>query len=374
MSKRYIRTLAVSPDVDDIDIASVNWESTKLELSDIRSLSMKHHYALLGIGISLMVVAGFFLVEGLSQFAANENLKMALMASGILFQVAESACFITAAALDTKYAKWRGILLTGGVLLFMFSIAVVTIAQKASFEAGESSAQVADAKAADLATQIENLDKAIATYRLNAEKQSKSIYAQSRALGQDSLNKSMELADKRAQLAKELFALRNQRQVTSLDIFRRIENITGFGAENIELLYIFVRSLFLEFFGVLFLSIAAYFKPKTEVLPENKASDGATQTPHKRSHVLSGGVISIYKNRKIKSAKTARQYTEQDIQIMTEKILLLIEQRKLKRKETHAIQQALSEHYNLDVGTAVASKVAKAVSSLSSGSIAHRLL
>jgi len=83
-------------------------------------------------------------------------------------------------------------LIVAGVL-FGFSIAVMTFAQKAALETGESTAAAIDERRADIRQQIASLDDLIMSYRLNAEKQSKSIYANSRELGQDSINKATEL-------------------------------------------------------------------------------------------------------------------------------------------------------------------------------------
>jgi len=154
------------------------------------SLSITYTFIFI-IGLACMSVAGYFLIEGLSQFSGSNAAKRMLIAGGILFQITESICFISASALTYHSLTWRYTLFGLGLVLFSFSIGVMTLAQKTALQTGEAQAQAIDEKRDYTRKQIDSLDRAIASYRFNAEKQSKSIYKDSRALGQDSLNRAI---------------------------------------------------------------------------------------------------------------------------------------------------------------------------------------
>lgn len=209
------------------------------------------------VGAACMVAAGFLLIEGLSRFSGDDSTRNILIVIGILFQVSESLCFMASAAL-TKSFVWRVSLFCLGVVLFTASIGVMTLAQKTAIEAGETTARAIDEQTNHLRSQIQSLDESIASYRDNAEKQSQSIYAQSRALGQDSINRAVELENEKRILSDKLFELTQQRQGTSSDFFQRLEEVTGLPAKSTEFYFLAMRSLLIELCGVVLLSFGAY--------------------------------------------------------------------------------------------------------------------
>jgi len=204
-----------------------------------------------------MGVAGYFLIEGLSQFSGSGGAKNMLIIGGILFQITESLCFISASALTYHSLRWRYILFTLGSVLFCFSIAVMTLAQKTALQSGEAQAQANDEQREHIRSQIASLQQVIDSYRLNAEKQSKSIYKDSRAMGQDSINRAAELEERKFQLGEDLFRLNAARKQTSSDFFQRLEEVTGLPAKSTEFYFLVLRSLLLEMSGIILMSFGA---------------------------------------------------------------------------------------------------------------------
>ena len=221
------------------------------------------------VGLAAMSVAGWYLVEGMLHFSGDDSAAYVFIAAGIIFQITESICFISAAAMTSKSFYWRASLFALGSLLFLFSIIVMTLAQKATLQSGENQADALNSQIEALQAQSKSLDKMIASYQLNAEKQSKSIYANSRELGQDSLNRATELEYKKSNLAEKLYQLNGERRQTSSDFFQQIEKITGFPALQTEFYFFTSRSLLLEMCGIVLMAFAAYLKMETK--PETQA-------------------------------------------------------------------------------------------------------
>lgn len=235
----------------------------------IRSMQL----AIFTVGLTAMIVAGWYLIEGMLHFAGDAASKRVFIAAGIIFQITESICFISAAALSSKHLYWRVILFVMGCVLFLFSITVMTLAQKATLQSGENETIALNDKIAATKAQIASLDDTIAAYRLNAKKQSQSIYANSRELGQDSLNRATELEQQKRELSDKLFHLQSSRRQTSSDFFQQLESITGLPASQTEFYFLVSRSLLLELCGILLLSFAAHLKAPKNTLKYSPALD-----------------------------------------------------------------------------------------------------
>ena len=255
------------------------------------------------VGVSAMVVAGWYLIEGMLHFAGDETSKRVFIAAGIIFQITESICFIAAAALTAGSIYWRVALVFLGTFLFLFSITVMTLAQKATLQSGESEASALTQQISALQKQVESLDEMIAGYRLNAEKQSKSIFANSRELGQDSLNRATELEQQKLALSNQLFSLTSAKRQTSSDFFTQLEKIIGLPALQTEFYFLVTRSLLLELCGIFLMAFAAYLKIpavlKDSLLPEQYTSNNTlTEQPRiesiDRELVNSGHWASSY--------------------------------------------------------------------------------
>jgi len=226
------------------------------------------------VGLAAMVVSGWYLIEGMLHFAGDDASKRVFMAAGIIFQITESICFISAAALTSKSVYWRISLFLLGAVLFLFSITVMTLAQKATLQSGENQASALSEQIIALNAQIASLNQMISAYQLNAKKQSQSIYANSRELGQDSLNRATELEAKKLDLTNQLFALNNARKQTSRDFFQQLEVLTGLSALQMEYYFLVSRSLLLELCGIVLMAFAAHLKlPHTDagLEPQGKA-------------------------------------------------------------------------------------------------------
>lgn len=236
------------------------------------------YVSIFAIGIACMAVAGYFLIEGLSEFSGSTGAKRMLIVGGILFQITESICFIAAASLTAHSLRWRYILFSLGLVLFCFSIGVMTLAQKTALQSGEAQAQAIDEKRAYLRKQITSLENVISSYRLNAEKQSKSIFKDSRALGQDSLNRATELEQKKFDLSQQLFILTEKRRQTSSDFFKRFEEISGLPAKQTEFYFLVLRSLLLELCGIILMSFSANLRAYN-LLITNLARQQETKPP-----------------------------------------------------------------------------------------------
>lgn len=237
-------------------------------------------WAIFSVGLCAMAVSGWYLVEGMLHFAGDETSKRVFIAAGIIFQVTESICFIAATAFTTRSWLWRGSLFSLGTVLFIFSIAVMTLAQKATLQAGDSEAKALDTQVQSIEGQIESLNNVIAGYRLNADAQSKSVFANSRELGQDSLNRATELEEKKLQLAERLFELQKARKQTSADFFKQLENIIGFSALKTEFYFLMIRSVLIELCGIVLLAFAAHLRtPVEKNIPTVEKSIGRTPAP-----------------------------------------------------------------------------------------------
>ena len=215
-------------------------------------------YLVLSVGACFMIAAAYLLIQGLSRFSGETGSQNIFIVFGVLFQIGESVCFIAAARQSHHSKLWRVGLLMLGIILFSFSISVMTLAQKATMQVGINAASAVDEQRNYLREQIESLDRSINSYRFNAESQSKSIYKDSRALGQDSLNRAIALEEQKRSLSAQLFNLSNERRETSADFFARLENIVGWPAETTEFYFLVLRSLLIELCGVLFLAYGSY--------------------------------------------------------------------------------------------------------------------
>lgn len=217
-------------------------------------------WAIFSVGLCAMIVSGWYLIEGMLHFAGDDSSKRVFIAAGIIFQVTESICFVAATAFISRSWLWRGSLFTLGAILFIFSIAVMTLAQKATLQAGDSQATALDTQIKSIEDQIASLDNVIAGYRLNAETQSKSVFANSRELGQDSLNRATELEEKKLQLADRLFELQKDRKQTSADFFKQLEGIVGLPALKTEFYFLMIRSVLMELCGIVLMAFAAHLR------------------------------------------------------------------------------------------------------------------
>jgi predicted permease len=217
-------------------------------------------WAIFLVGLCAMMVSGWYLIEGMLHFAGDDSSKKVFIAAGIIFQITESICFVSATAFTTRSWLWRGSLFSLGSILFIFSIAVMTLAQKATLQSGDNQAKAMDLQIGAIKGQIKSLDNVIAGYRLNAEKQSKSVYANSRELGQDSLNRATEIEEKKLQLANRLFDLQKARKQTSADFFKQLESITGLPALKTEFYFLTIRSVLMELCGIVLMAFAAHLR------------------------------------------------------------------------------------------------------------------
>ncbi|WP_455221040.1 hypothetical protein [Kaarinaea lacus] len=242
-------------------------QSSLFQHANFRTMQL----AIFLVGLAAMIVSGWYLIEGMLHFAGDDTSKRVFIAAGIIFQITESICFISAAALSNKHFYWRILLLLLGCVLFLFSITVMTLAQKATLQSGEVETSALNEQIAATKSQIASLDEMIAAYRLNAEKQSKSIYANSRELGQDSLNRATELEEKKLELSEKLYTLSSARKQTSSDFFQQLEAIINYPSKQMEFYFLVTRSLLLELCGIFLLSFAAYLKLPRH-LPETEAA------------------------------------------------------------------------------------------------------
>lgn len=212
------------------------------------------------VGVCAMAVSGWYLIEGMLHFAGDDTSKRVFIAAGIIFQITESICFIAAAALSAKKLYWRTLLFIMGSVLFVFSIGVMTLAQKAALQSGNNQALALDTQMSSIKAQIASLDNVITGYRFNADKQSKSVYANSRELGQDSLNRATELELKKIKLNEKLFELQNARKQSSSDFFGQLEKVTGWPALQSEFYFLITRSVLLELCGIMLMAFAAHLR------------------------------------------------------------------------------------------------------------------
>ncbi|MDH5327666.1 MAG: hypothetical protein OEY58_19605 [Gammaproteobacteria bacterium] len=214
------------------------------------------HNWVIALGALIMVYAGYYLVLGFSQIDVAQDSKTMFVLFGVFIQCMEAVCFFGATV--TRNMAWRFALIAFGIPLFAVSVFFMTIAQMSSLEDGERQAQSVDMRATQLRDQIASLDTTIAGYRLNAEKQSQSKFAQSRALGMEALKEAQRLEDQKNQLSQELFALTQQRKTTSSDLFGQAGSAIGVSITGYH--FYLLRSFLLELGSILILSFGGYLR------------------------------------------------------------------------------------------------------------------
>ena len=271
--------------------------------------SLTTQLTIFSVGLCAMIVSGWYLIEGMLHFAGDDRSKNVFIAGGIIFQVTESICFIAATAFISRSWLWRGSLFSLGVTLFVFSIAVMTLAQKATLQAGDNQAKALDLQIQAIEEQIKSLDNVIVGYRLNAEKQSNSVYANSRELGQDSLNRATEIEEKKIQMADRLFELQGTRRQTSADFFLQLEKIIGLPALKTEFYFLMIRSVLMELCGIVLMAFAAHLRA-----PVNQVSVTETILPRK-SHILK----EKPNRQNIPHTETSEHWARSHIQILKQK-------------------------------------------------------
>ena len=340
------------------------------------------------LGCSIMCVSGYFFAVGLSTFASKPEYKTIYVLSAILFQLSEASCFSLLASLPSQYKKIKFSLLIGGMIIVAFSIITMIFSQKAISEESLKNATDQDDKSANIQKQIDNIDKTIAAYRQNAEQQSKSIYKESRAAGQESLNISMKLMERRDKLVQEKFNVDKNRQVTNIDVYDKLGRNIGVGKDILDTSIISVRSIMLEFFGVFFLSIASFliretYSKQTESIPPvsnihisdipesfvgypiiQKQTDSPVEEKKiieytRKQEKSTQQVIPINAGRIIKKPPPNTKYPESDIITMAEKILLLKHHGKIKNIVRDSVIKSLNEHCNIKIGSTTAMRVVK---------------
>lgn len=214
------------------------------------------HNWVIALGALIMVYAGYYLVLGFSQIDVAQDSKTMFVLFGVFIQCMEAVCFFGATV--TRNMAWRIALIAFGIPLFAVSVFFMTIAQMSSLEDGERQAQSVDMRASQLKDQIASLDTTIAGYRLNAEKQSQSKFAQSRALGMEALKEAQRLEDQKNKLSQELFALTQQRKTTSSDLFGQAGSAIGVTITGYH--FYLLRSFLLELGSILILSFGGYLR------------------------------------------------------------------------------------------------------------------
>lgn len=238
-----------------------------------------------GIGISCMATATYFLIVGLSNFGGDTTAKWMLGITGIIFQAAESACFINSVLAER--VKWKVFMFGLGAVLFVFSILVMTLAQQTVLMSGVVKAEANDTKRDNLNKQISSLNSLILSLRVNAKKQSKSKYAQSRRLGFEALKQAAKFESQKLKLINELHRLKTERKQTQQDFFKRASSALGLtltGA-TLEFWFILIRSILLETLAVALMSIAATYKPEIKTAKKRKRSPAKKKAPVKKTQV-----------------------------------------------------------------------------------------
>jgi hypothetical protein len=346
------------------------------------------------VGVSCMIVAGYFLIEGLLQFGGSAAAKRMLIVAGVLFQITESLCFISSAALANHSLTWRHSMFLLGSVLFCFSIAVMTFAQKAALETGEAQAAAIDERRNDIREQLSSLDELIASYRLNAEKQSKSIYGTSRQLGQDSINKATELAKTKMEFSQKLFKLNESRRQTSLDFFEKLQQITGLEATQTEFWFLFSRSFLLEICGIMLMSFGAYLfsiraaintqqnQPKNRSTTKKRSKVSKKKKPNIKSEKIrenklkaayaGGNNVSLL--RPVANLEPNKELTEQPpnddleryaerkvLESYAEKIAALYQSSRLKTLSREDVQKSLQDHHEIQIDQLKAERVVELV-------------
>ncbi|MDH5665029.1 MAG: hypothetical protein OEY10_01875, partial [Nitrosopumilus sp.] len=233
--------------------------SIKEQLLDVSPYTYRAFFLLGLVGIC---VSGYLLVTGLSHFSANDSARNTFIVGGIFFQILETVCFVTVTSIPGIHRPWKYALIALGVSFFIFSISIMTIAQKATVYGGENETKAIDNELAQLNSQLKTIDSIIESFQANAGKQSKSIYAESRELGREALLDATHLIEKKEKLIGQISELQRDRKETAAGFFVQVENIVGFDARSIEFEFYFIRSLFFEISGIFCFAFGGYLRAR----------------------------------------------------------------------------------------------------------------
>ncbi|MDH5327619.1 MAG: hypothetical protein OEY58_19370 [Gammaproteobacteria bacterium] len=241
-------------------------------------------------GAVSMICAAFFLIKGLSSgsFGSATNV---LIIGAIVLQVSEVILFLLASTdvLGQHSRLGRAGFFSLGCSLFLFSVFIMTMAQSTSLQTGVREAAANDSQRLRLEQQLESLTSIIDSYRKNADTQSQSVYANSRALGQDSINRAVELEQKKFAILEQLGQLDRSRKESSSDFFLRLESLTGIQQGYWGIAFLVTLSLLFEVIGIVLITTAVklmsgYFSPDNDRLVF--AADAVFEPAPRRSHPL----------------------------------------------------------------------------------------
>jgi hypothetical protein len=228
----------------------------------------------------------------------------------------------------------------------------------------------------------------IISYRLNAERQSKSIFADSRRLGQDSINKATELSEKRMALTEKLYGLTESRRQTSKDFFIKLEEVTGLNALKTEFWFLFIRSFLLEICGIMLMSFGSHLLSRQKTWTTTQEIQLGTTAPAriildkgnakkpkpKAKELLestwddfSGENVAVLRPQKTLSVNEDEEADKSDFERFAERKILesyamklaeLYQQSQLKSLNRDAVKEALDSYYDIHVDNQNAAKVA----------------
>lgn len=213
-------------------------------------------YLLYFIGFISMLTASYLVINSFT-LLAGENDKWIFIIVGIVIQVSEAIVFPIFSSLPNNHRISKSILLITGFLLVTVSITGMVFSQIHTFAAQDNAQSNLNEQISRLNSSVNEINRTKESYLDNSKKQSASVYRESRALGQDSINRAAELDEKKRVLEEELKPLIKLKNSATDNTFAKLEKTLNIPKEDIEFYFVILRAVVLEFCGIIWLSLAA---------------------------------------------------------------------------------------------------------------------
>lgn len=222
------------------------------------------------IGLASSAVTTQFFILGLERTEANTLARNVLISAGILMIVTELASFGLSALLPKKLLRalrWR--LIACGFVLLSFEGYTIYVTQVTLEKSSESISNSVSTRMANLRASIASKRKTVAGLRANADGQSRSVFASSRAAGGAALLQAIETERQIEPMAAELASIEAGKTTT----------ITEAIGERGMMIYSVSRALLISAMGLfMFSASGSLLRAAADARPSRPARATAPET------------------------------------------------------------------------------------------------
>lgn len=205
-------------------------------------------------GCVIMGVSTYFLIEGMSALGDAGHMNTI---GGIALQIGESVLLFVAGGWLYKKSGLRYTAVTLGILAAVFSVTMMTLAQKSSIESGQHHANKIDKKVARLEARKARIQRRIDSIMPSIQKDLDSTMYRSRGLKRE----EQKITPKVQQIAKidlQLDKLESQRKLTNSQIMQDIADFLHVSVVTATMIILWLRSFLFEGSAIVLFMIAGY--------------------------------------------------------------------------------------------------------------------